>query len=325
MGQTSSNIPAASQLVPRSRASFCQISHGIWIEETIQTITQPIIAKSYTILAKDLALAAPRSFAQLFAIPRIQRRRCSGWHAGCQHLQQQLEVPCWTKPILLWSGRHAKNVGCRSGICWSIDWFKGKITGKSYSSWENRWFPADFPLSQPIELSQCTVWRCMRSLRSSPEILVLESSCSNVEKTPNNQRFGFMIWTHFWLFGFMIWTWLLGAILIDVHWGQIWIHDLYFYPPWSCQAAPILRHCEECHADDHSATQRMAAMLLAVARQLKVCMTVWVGVLGLTYILNLLIPNESNYQMTQWVFIISLKRLKLHWNHGLRWNYLEVS
>ena len=26
--------------------------------------------------------------------------------------------------------------------------------------------------------------------------------------------------------------------------------------------------------------------------------SVWVGVLGLTYILNLLIPNESNYQMT---------------------------
>ena len=33
----------------------------------------------------------------------------------------------------------------------SIDWFKGKITGKSHISWENRWFPVDFPLNQPID------------------------------------------------------------------------------------------------------------------------------------------------------------------------------
>ena len=33
----------------------------------------------------------------------------------------------------------------------SIDWFKGKITGKSHISRENLWFPADLPLSQPID------------------------------------------------------------------------------------------------------------------------------------------------------------------------------
>ena len=33
----------------------------------------------------------------------------------------------------------------------SIDWFKGKLTGKSHDSWENLWFPVDFPLSQPID------------------------------------------------------------------------------------------------------------------------------------------------------------------------------
>ena len=33
----------------------------------------------------------------------------------------------------------------------SIDWFKGKITGSSHISWENLWFPIDFPLSQPLE------------------------------------------------------------------------------------------------------------------------------------------------------------------------------
>ena len=33
----------------------------------------------------------------------------------------------------------------------SIDWFKGKNTGKSHISWENLWFPVDFPLNQPID------------------------------------------------------------------------------------------------------------------------------------------------------------------------------
>ena len=33
----------------------------------------------------------------------------------------------------------------------SIHWFKGKITGNSHISWENLWFPGDFPLSQPID------------------------------------------------------------------------------------------------------------------------------------------------------------------------------
>ena len=27
----------------------------------------------------------------------------------------------------------------------------GKITGKFHISWEDLWFPVDFPLSQPIE------------------------------------------------------------------------------------------------------------------------------------------------------------------------------
>ena len=33
----------------------------------------------------------------------------------------------------------------------SIDWFKGTNAGKYHISWENLWFPAGFPLSQPIE------------------------------------------------------------------------------------------------------------------------------------------------------------------------------
>ena len=33
----------------------------------------------------------------------------------------------------------------------SMDWFKGKFTGKPYIYWQNPWFPADFPLNQSIE------------------------------------------------------------------------------------------------------------------------------------------------------------------------------
>ena len=42
----------------------------------------------------------------------------------------------------------------------SIDWLKGKSTRNSQMSWENLWFPVDFPLSQPIEC-----WKHNRDLR----------------------------------------------------------------------------------------------------------------------------------------------------------------
>ena len=35
----------------------------------------------------------------------------------------------------------------------STDWFKGKITGKPHISWENQWFPVDFPINQSIEIT----------------------------------------------------------------------------------------------------------------------------------------------------------------------------
>jgi len=33
----------------------------------------------------------------------------------------------------------------------SMDWFKGKFTGKPHISWDNLWFPVDFPLNQSID------------------------------------------------------------------------------------------------------------------------------------------------------------------------------
>jgi hypothetical protein len=35
---------------------------------------------------------------------------------------------------------------------YSMDWSKGKFTGKPHIYWENLWFPVDFPLNQSIEI-----------------------------------------------------------------------------------------------------------------------------------------------------------------------------
>jgi hypothetical protein len=34
----------------------------------------------------------------------------------------------------------------------SLDWFKGKKPEPPHISWDNPWFPVDFPLSQSIEI-----------------------------------------------------------------------------------------------------------------------------------------------------------------------------
>ena len=39
-----------------------------------------------------------------------------------------------------------------------MDWFKGNIPGKSRISWQNQWFPADFPWNQSID---CITHNCI--------------------------------------------------------------------------------------------------------------------------------------------------------------------
>jgi hypothetical protein len=41
-----------------------------------------------------------------------------------------------------------------------MDWFKGYFfTGNSHISWENLWFPVDFPLNQSIDYTDCLMIR----------------------------------------------------------------------------------------------------------------------------------------------------------------------
>ena len=55
----------------------------------------------------------------------------------------------------------------------SMDWLKGKITGKPHISWENRWFPVDFPLNQSID---CGFW-----LDVTQKMCVFFESCPSLE------------------------------------------------------------------------------------------------------------------------------------------------
>ena len=67
----------------------------------------------------------------------------------------------------------------------SIDWFKGKNTGKSHISWENLWFPVFFPVNQPIEsplrLRTCNSLTCSssRDLWVAWSVASREASCSS--------------------------------------------------------------------------------------------------------------------------------------------------
>ena len=58
------------------------------------------------------------------------------------------ELADWDSP----AKKDAEYLRPKKGISeGSIDWLKGKITGKSHIAWENLWFSFEFPLSQPIE------------------------------------------------------------------------------------------------------------------------------------------------------------------------------
>ena len=91
------------------------------------------------------------------------------WNPSCfqhlldpeAHLGDRGTTPnCGWAPRANLSANWGSKIGSKNQ---SIDWFKGKNTGKSHISWENRWFPVDFPLSQPIEsrlgISDRNYWR----------------------------------------------------------------------------------------------------------------------------------------------------------------------
>ena len=58
----------------------------------------------------------------------------------------------------------------------SMDWIKGKFTGKPHIQWENLWFPVNFPFNQSIDFRICRFARPLGE--QSPEV-----SCSTEAST----------------------------------------------------------------------------------------------------------------------------------------------
>ena len=79
---------------------------------------------------------------------------CEWWHSEVTRLRG------WLKPM---------------------DWFKGKITGKPHISWENQWFPVDFPLNQSIDESQFERAASLRSPRALAGSLNVEIVVKQME------------------------------------------------------------------------------------------------------------------------------------------------
>ena len=100
----------------------------------------------------------------------------------------------------------------------SIDWFKGKITGKSHILWEILWFPVDFPLGQPID----SVSPRDIAMVSPPGLLL---KGKNFERTDHVSRFcwdltprkwdnpKFYRYVSGWWFGIFLFFHILGIII----------------------------------------------------------------------------------------------------------------
>ena len=84
--------------------------------------------------------------------------------------------------------------------CQSIDWFKGKNTGKSNCSWENLCFPVIFPLNQPIDsiMSMDYAWFSSDNrkvkFRSKFQEMVMLSRWFSRAKTASGKRWQFANW-----------------------------------------------------------------------------------------------------------------------------------
>ena len=79
-----------------------------------------------------------------------------------------------------------------SVIAISIDWFKGKIRGQSHFSWENPWFPADFPLSQPIDHWSKGRSRYLKIACTSSIDLSLACDHADNHARKENKRWGYI-------------------------------------------------------------------------------------------------------------------------------------
>ena len=84
---------------------------------------------------------------------------------------RKLEIPRW----------RSNSYGNQLWFPESMDWFKGKSTGKPHIEWENLWFPVNFPLNQSNHGNDVNhhpfediFWRCPPAYTYSMDILLLQ-------------------------------------------------------------------------------------------------------------------------------------------------------
>ena len=82
--------------------------------------------------------------------PKTVTHRVPRCQLVTHHLHHCMDT--WMNGIPVLAGMDSwKDVGYVRTRLKSMDWFKGKFTGKPHISRENRWFPVDFPLNQSID------------------------------------------------------------------------------------------------------------------------------------------------------------------------------
>ena len=114
-----------------------------WSVDSPKVWTQIFCWSTYVLVFPHGFLDIPRAFTEIFLEDLGTSLRSSAhWRNGLEMI--------WSRCL---GRRKAKNGGnfCHIWMFSSMDWLKGKFTGKPHNPWENLWFPVDFPLNQSIE------------------------------------------------------------------------------------------------------------------------------------------------------------------------------
>ena len=119
-------------------------------------------------------------------------------------------------------------------LLYSMDWFRGKFTGQPHISWENLWFPLNFPLNQSIDV-------CFLSCHSSPKWIGSGKSFSfllSMDNQPTIKRQQFLWttkdWPCFeWFSHSLISHHLISVEYLNVH---LWCSTLLFW--WAFSLSP---------------------------------------------------------------------------------------
>ena len=126
------------QFSSNSRTNFCA-SSGVWLPMIIASSTEKITGTAGTATSTSPRMGSEQKDLGSRGVSGVAQDLLDfhGWFCRSCPIVSHSQNPNLDDPLL--SRSQQSQV--------SIDWFKGKITGKSHISLENRWFPVDFPFN----------------------------------------------------------------------------------------------------------------------------------------------------------------------------------